>query len=269
MKTSKTSSGSALLELLVVLSLFGLFGLGVFLKQIQSRQLIEEIAVAENIKTIQIAMNRYVRNNWSILINGGFINGVDVQEIPNEGDVLPLPITDPGLADYLPVGFTAESHFNQAYQILIKRRPPGTSKPPVQVVVVSDNKNRRGAPFDDVAGARIAAMVGAGGGFLRSDETGGKVRGGMGAWEFDLNDYFTAASLSLPEGVHILSTQDFFSTEEESPLWGKVLFRESLADFPEGNMMLTDIDMTGNGLIDLQALRYTWIPGMYDEGIES
>jgi hypothetical protein len=98
-------------------------------------------------------------------------------------------------------------------------------------------------------------MVGIDGGFIRSHEADkGKVQGTLGFWGLDMADYFTNAQDFEP--VRVVSMADYALEETESPLWRSMLFREKMDRFPHGNEMLTDIDMTGNGLIDLRALQY-------------
>jgi hypothetical protein len=59
--------------------------------------------------------------------------------------------------------------------------------------------------------------------------------------------------------------------EVDDPKWNDVLFRKERGDFPDGNMMLTDIDMTGDGtyapgIINLNALRYYDASGNTQDG---
>jgi uncharacterized protein YcnI len=257
-------TGRLLLEAIVTLCLFGLFSVFIFNKQFQQQRQLEDINTAESIKVIQKAMKRYVETNWEALLKGGAINGETVPAIPEAGDVHTVDISDTELANYLPQGFAADNAFNAGFKIAIRRKPHANGKQPVQVVVVSPNASKQGGKFDNMAGARIAAMVGSGGGYIRSDAADGTATGTMGLWSLDVRDYFADAAVQEP--VRVVSTTDFALDEVENPLWKSVLFRDKVDGFPNGNAMLTDIDMSGNGLINLSALKYRDEDGTAKDG---
>jgi hypothetical protein len=252
-----------LLEAIVTLCLFGLFSLFIFQKQIQQRKELEEISIAEGIKAVQEATGKYVNDHWMALTKGGTINGVGIPAIPPGGDVIPIAIDDAELANFLPADFDQANTFNGAFRIAIKRKPD--AKKPIQAVVVSGNATKNGSRLDDMSGVRIAAMVGSGGGVIRSD--GMEAKGTMGLWKLD--GPTLAAMFANPEDlepVRVVATSDFALDELENPLWKSVLFRENRSDFPDGNTMLTDIDMAGekdpatgkwknNNIVNLNALR--------------
>ena len=176
------------------------------------------------------------------MTKGGTINGVDIPAIPPGGDVITIAIDDAELANYLPTDFDQANPFNSAFRIAIKRKPDGGK--PIRAVVISGNATRNGSRLDDMSGVRIAAMVGSGGGVIRSDGT--EAKGTMGLWKLD--GPTLAAMFTNPddlEPVRVVVTSDFTLDETENPLWKSVLFRESRNDFPDGNTMLTDIDMGG------------------------
>jgi hypothetical protein len=267
---AERETGRLLLEAIITLCLFGLFSVFIFNKQFQQQRQLEEINTAEGIKTIQKAMKRYVEVNWEALLKGGMINGETIPAVPASGDVRTVDISDPELANYLPQGFAADNAFNAGFKIAIKRKPHASGKQPVQVVVVSPNASKGGGKFNNLAGARIAAMVGSGSGYLRSGADG-KATGTLGLWSLDVRDYFTDAAVQEP--VRVVSTTDFNLDEVENPLWKSALFREKVDGFPSGNAMLTDIDMTGDGtpgskpgIINLNALRYKDADGTVKDG---
>jgi hypothetical protein len=230
---------------------------------LQQRKELEEINIADGIKTVQEAAGKYVNDHWRALTKGGAINGVDIPAIPPGGDVIPIAIDDAELANYLPADFDRGNPFNGAFRIAVKRRPD--AKKPIQAVVISGNATRSGAKLDDMSGVRIAAMVGSGGGVIRSDTN--EASGTMGLWKLD--GPALAAMFANPDDlqpVRVVATSDFALDETENPLWKSVLFRENRSEFPYGNAMLTDIDMAGekdpatgkwknNNIVNLNALR--------------
>jgi hypothetical protein len=277
--------GRLLLEAICTLCLLALFSVFIFQKQLQQQRQLEEVNTADAIRAIQKGMKRYVENHWQALVKGGLIDGTSVEAPPENDDpaspwvrTWTVAIDDAELARYLPQGFTSTGEFNQAFRVAIRRRHYKTSRQPVQVVVVSGDQNQRGTRFDDLAGNRIAAMVGSGGGYIPKDEfaasrglSAGSAQGSLGLWSLDLNKNYGLNAEDLTP-VRIVSTADFALEEVESPLWQGALFRELNDRFPNGNTMLTDIDMSGDadsrlaqglaagrpgfGLVNLGSLKY-------------
>jgi hypothetical protein len=235
-----------------------MFTLFIFNKQRQQQEQVEEVNTADAIRAVETAMRGYIVSNWEALIKGGPINGVDVDPIPAEGDILSVDIADAELAGYLPQGFLIDNNFNQAFHIAIQRRDPTTTRMPIQTVIMSGRENKRGIPFDSLSGVRIAAMVGSGGGVIRRPfnpgEQSGMAYGTLGTWQLDMKQYFDP-DLTTP--VRLVSTVDFTLEDVEHPLRNSVLYREEMDRFPHGNeMVLTDIDMNGNAMVDLRKLKY-------------
>jgi hypothetical protein len=89
-------SGRLLLECLVALCVCALFSVFIFQKQVQQQRQLEEVGMAEAIRTVQRAMKRYVENNWQVLAKtGGSIGGVSVSAPP----AVPAKESAPGYAE--------------------------------------------------------------------------------------------------------------------------------------------------------------------------
>lgn len=114
-------------------------------------------------------------------------------------------------------------------------------------VVVSDNSEE----LHDRRASRIATMIGADGGYMRSSKMinamGGedaedeakKILGAQGIWEIDSTDNYFGAD-QVATGGRIAAT-----TVYSSGFSGDYLYRKKVDGLPDANSMFTDLDMGG------------------------
>lgn len=109
--------------------------------------------------------------------------------------------------------------------------------------------------LDDRRAARIASMIGADGGYMRTanmvnaiatndtaESEMKKILGSQGIWEGDVTNYFDAAAsgIDLTKGGRIAAT-----TIYSSGFSGDYLYRKKVDGLPGANSMFTDLDMGG------------------------
>lgn len=116
------------------------------------------------------------------------------------------------------------------------------------------SKTDSGEEIDDRRAARIASMLGADGGFMRTSNmvnaiaTEGqdvatemqKILGAQGIWEGDVTKYISG--ISTNKGGKIAAT-----TIYSSGFSGDYLYRRKVDGLPTANSMFTDLDMGGHG----------------------
>jgi hypothetical protein len=139
----------------------------------------------------------------------------------------------------------------------------------LSAIIVSPTKLGR-HELDNLSAARISSMLGASGGFVPfiKGEPSSLASGTLGLWSLDVKDFFGA---SFADPVRIVIHLEF--SEEESTaslsetLQENLLFRTAVEGYPDGNKMLTDIDMNNHGLVDVSSLQYRDAEGNVRDGI--
>ena len=113
-------------------------------------------------------------------------------------------------------------------------------------VVLSDSGTQE---LDDRRAVRIASMIGADGGYMRSSKViaalgagadGKKLLGTQGIWEGSVDDYFSGSSVNTAVGGRVAAT-----TVYAAGFAGDYLYRHHQEGIPDANSMFTDLDMGG------------------------
>ena len=225
--------GGLLLEAVVTLALLAIFLGFIFQKQNQQRKQLDEVNTAEAIKVVSNSLKQYLAENQALY--------------PDDG-TYELAAGDAEFSKFLPTNFSFGN-----FKAIIKRDNDKFSG-----LVLTDQTDAKGRPYTNVSAARIAAMLGSSGGFIKANET--LATGTMGLWKLDMAGYFADPEKEAP--VRIVAAvdmeQDRVADLENSldDLKGKALFRVKVDGMPDANKMETDIDMSGNSLVDLAFLKY-------------
>lgn len=110
--------------------------------------------------------------------------------------------------------------------------------------------SRSDSEIDDRRASRIASMIGADGGYMRTStlvnamsagtaaEEMTKIMGAQGIWEGNVGDFFTG--MSTARGGRVAAT-----TTYSSGFSGDYLYRKKVDGLPGANSMFTDLDMGG------------------------
>jgi type II secretory pathway pseudopilin PulG len=222
-----------LIEAVVTLALLAVFLGFIFQKQNQQQKQLDEVNTAEAIKVVSNSLKQYLAENQALY--------------PDDG-TYELAADDAEFSKFLPTNFSFGN-----FKAIIKRDNDKFSG-----LVLTDQTDAKGRPYTNVSAARIAAMLGSSGGFIKANET--LATGTMGLWELDMAGYFADPEKEAP--VRIVAAvdmeQDHIVDLESSldDLKSKALFRVKVDGMPDANKMETDIDMSGNSLVDLAFLKY-------------
>lgn len=245
--------GALMLEAIALLGLMTMMSPMVVRQTADRTAEMEEVAVAGQMKTLRDALSSYIEANYAGIAD----------EAANRRDV-----SMEQLRPYLPPSFfqggNVTSKLINDYKVGIRKErpcadatnPDCTNRWKITGMVVSGNANTDGDSLGGVAGelddrraARIATMVGADGGYIRSSKTLSalglgdndaekkKVLGAQGIWEGNVGDFVNDAGQG-----RIVAT-----TTYASGVGGDFLYRHAVSGLPEANSMFTDIDMSGRG----------------------
>lgn len=245
--------GALMLEAIALLGLMTMMSPMVVRQTADRTAEMEEVAVAGQMKTLRDALSSYIEANYAGIAD----------EAANRRDV-----SMEQLRPYLPPSFfqggNVTSKLINDYKVGIRKErpcadaanPDCTNRWKITGMVVSGNANTDGDSLGGVAGelddrraARIATMVGADGGYIRSTKTLSalglgdndaekkKVLGAQGIWEGNVGDFVNDAGQG-----RIVAT-----TTYASGVGGDFLYRHAVSGLPEANSMFTDIDMSGRG----------------------
>jgi type II secretory pathway pseudopilin PulG len=253
-KPENRERGRLLIEMIIGISIIAVFSAFIVNKQLERQAEIEEMNVADGMRTLNLAVKRYMEVHRRKFETGGHVVGnihipVIDEFFPDEGDILPLAITDPELRRFLPEGFDPNDTVFSAYRISIKRSRPEPAidpevynPPPIRVVIISDNRLSKGKLLDNLRAARIASLLGSAGGYIGTDMNNGvstfDANGNLSLWQLDMRDYFVNEAEIQP--VRVVSALGF-NTDRDDDIRDRVMFRDHWEDYPEGNTMFTNI----------------------------
>lgn len=242
---SSDERGALMLEAIALLGLMTMMSPMVVRQTADRTSEMEEVAVAGQMKTLRDAVSSYIDANYANI--AAWASGTDAQT---------LPLND--LRPYLPPAFfqddgTLGNKLIDNYQVGIRRERPcaDLTKDECNRWKITGLISSMGEELDDRRAARIATMVGADGGYIRSTQAlnalfpgneaeAKKAIGAQGIWEIDdVTQFFPGGNVGKGRVVA--------TTTYTSGLGGDFLYRHAVNSLPEANSMFTDIDMSGMG----------------------
>lgn len=283
LRTQETNErGALMIEAIALLGLMTMMSPMVVKQTADRTSEMEEVTIAGQIKELKDALNNWISANYNQKAN-------EIKDGENEFDDK-FTLTANDLAPYLPASSLEYNDGNfsfrgnkliENFQIGVRAQctelrrtnglpcEPGTcfvmnqgtatrgpdganakcSRYKMTGMILSDNSTS-GEEIDERRAARIASMIGADGGHMRSsrmmdameaDDTEKKrILGSQGVWEGSLDDFF-----DVPEG-NIQGGRVAATTVYSSGFSGDYLYRKRVDGLPDANSMFTDLDMGGN-----------------------
>lgn len=256
-KKAAEEKGALMLEAIALLGLMTMMSPMVVRQTADRSAEMEEVAVAGQMKTLRDAVSSYIDANYATIA-------------AQAGDTRVL--TTDELRPYLPPAFiqadgSIGNKLVDNYKVGIRRECTennggACARYKVTGLIASGLNTPTGGnladksdELDDRRAARIATMIGADGGYIRSSRSveslysGGevetqakKVIGAQGVWEIqDINDFFPASGWTPGRG-RVVAT-----TTYASGISGDFLYRHQVNGLPDANTMFTNIDMGGGG----------------------
>lgn len=248
--------GALMLEAIALLGLMTMMSPMVVRQTADRTAEMEEVAIAGQMKTLRDAVSSYIDSNYA-----------NIAAWANDTQVLTLN----DLRPYLPASFiqpdgTLGNKLVDDYRVGIRRERPCNDVNPDGSLTDACNRWKItglissgtqaggvGNELDDRRAARIATMIGADGGYIRSTQAlnalfpgnaaeANRAIGAQGIWQIDdVTQFFPAGGWQPGQG-RVVAT-----TTYTSGIGGDFLYRHAVNSLPEANSMFTDIDMSGMG----------------------
>lgn len=248
--------GALMLEAIALLGLMTMMSPMVVRQTADRTAEMEEVAIAGQMKTLRDAVSSYIDSNYANI--AAWANDVQVLTLDDLRPYLP--------ASFIQADGTLGNKLVDDYRVGIRReRPCNDTNPDGSLTdacnrwkitgLISSGTQAGGAgnELDDRRAARIATMIGADGGYIRSTQAlnalfpgnaaeANKAIGAQGIWEIDdVTQFFPAGGWQPGQG-RVVAT-----TTYTSGIGGDFLYRHAVNGLPEANSMFTDIDMSGMG----------------------
>lgn len=194
-----------------------------------------DVTAANQMRELTDAAGAYVKANYAAIIDADAATGdAFCNSSPCTFDVDDLIRTG-----YLRNTFANVNPFGQEYRIVVNRDTftggGGDYLEAIVATVPAASGNSRAV--DEVRAARVASLIGAGGGYVSNrDGNTGRVFGSGGTWSMDLSDLDITGS-GTPTSGHFVSTAAF----QENAVVAPYLYREEVPGFPEANEMFADL----------------------------
>ena len=286
-RTNETNErGALMLEAIALLGLMTMMSPMVVRQTADRTAELEEVAIAGQMKELRDALNNYIETNynkWFDELHTGQLNhtysinaeqlslylpssAIDIEQV-NGADTVKFRKNK--LADSFDISVRADciemrntngtdcvpgTCYTITNGVVTSPVLPATgkycSRYKMSGIILSKTDDEH-IEIDDRRAARIASMIGADGGYTRTNQVveafGGnaadeKVRilGSQGIWEGNASTYF--GNLDNPTGRIAVTTS------YSSGISGDYLYRKHVDGLPEANSMFTNLDMGGNGL---------------------
>lgn len=261
---SSDQRGALMVEAIALLGLMTMISPMIVRQTAERTTEMEDVAVAGQMKTIKDSLENYIRSDYTNLIpnppqQAEFQKNIEASKL---APFLPASYIDGGairgnkLAEGFDVGvrgFCTEKQNKSTGKI--EDCTLGASCECTRYKIVGMIVSKSDTEIPDKRAARVASMLGADGGYMRTKEvvdaisatpegaTGAmkKVLGAQGMWEVsNIDDYVTGTEAT--KGGRIV-----MSTVFSSGLSADYLYRKHVNGIPDANSMFTDLDMGGNG----------------------
>ena len=261
---SSDQRGALMVEAIALLGLMTMISPMIVRQTSERTTEMEDVAVAGQMKTIKDALGNYIQANYTNLIpnppqQAEFQKNIAASDLKS---FLPASYMDNGeirgnkLAEGFDVGvrgFCTEKQNTGTGKV--EDCTLGGSCKCTRYKIIGMVVSKGDTEIPDKRAARVASMLGADGGYMRtkavvdavSATTDGaaaamkKVLGAQGMWEVDNIDNYVTGTDATKGGRIVMST--VFS----SGLAADYLYRKHVNGIPDANSMFTDLDMGGNG----------------------
>ncbi len=261
---SSDQRGALMVEAIALLGLMTMISPMIVRQTAERTTEMEDVAVAGQMKTIKDSLENYIRSDYTNLIpnppqQAEFQKNIEASKL---APFLPASYIDSGairgnkLAEGFDVGvrgFCTEKQNKSTGKI--EDCTLGASCECTRYKIVGMIVSKSDTEIPDKRAARVASMLGADGGYMRTKEVVDaisatpegaagamkKVLGAQGMWEVsNIDDYVTGTEAT--KGGRIV-----MSTVFSSGLSADYLYRKHVNGIPDANSMFTDLDMGGNG----------------------
>lgn len=264
---SSSQRGALMVEAIALLGLMTMVSPMIVRQTAERTTEMEDVAVAGQMKTIKDALENYIQADYANLVPN-----------PPTSEEFQHNITAAKLAPYLPAsyidsgeirgnklatgfdigvrGFCTEKQDSRGATCAALSASCKCTRYKIVGMIVSKSDTE----IPDKRAARVASMLGADGGYMRTSDvvtavagSGGatdamkKVLGAQGMWEVDDVTKYVSGISTTSGGRVALST--VFS----SGLSADYLYRKKVNGLPDANSMFTDLDMGGNGACESES----------------
>ena len=268
---SSDQRGALMVEAIALLGLMTMISPMIVRQTAERTTEMEDVAVAGQMKTIKDALENYIQTNYSSLVhdNSGDNQQETFKKSISVGDLKPfLPasyidesnnIRGNKLMDEFKMGVYAKCSAKQVKDDGTQCSTLGPSCKCTNYRIVGlALGGQKDGEIPDKRAARVASMLGADGGYMRTKEVaeavGGaaasmkKVLGSQGMWEInDIGDFGISYSSDGSDAGPANGGRIAVSTVVSSGLSADYLYRKKVNGIPDANSMFTDLDMGGNG----------------------
>lgn len=237
------SRGLTLIETALTLAIMALVVASLATMMAENADQVRARAAADKITEVYEAAQGYIKANYGALLSQTASGPVVIPAgRPSAADAVPNPSLQ--RAGFLSPGFVDSNGYGQHHSLVVRRVDGSTTA--LEAIVTTHG----GRPIPDRQLGRIATMIGAMGGYVPEvpvDPTdANRVIGAYGGWRTDRTGW---GSVSPTPGT-VQATLAF----EDGQLLTDYLYRNDIG-IPEANRMNTDIDMNGNEIDNLAAIR--------------
>ena len=261
---SSDQRGALMVEAIALLGLMTMISPMIVRQTAERTTEMEDVAVAGQMKTIKDSLENYIRSDYTNLIpnppqQAEFQKNIEASKL---APFLPASYIDSGairgnkLAEGFDVGvrgFCTEKQNKSTGKI--EDCTLGASCECTRYKIVGMIVSKSDTEIPDKRAARVASMLGADGGYMRTKEVVDaisttpegaagamkKVLGAQGMWEVDDIDKYVTGTDATKGGRIAMST--VFSSGSSADY----LYRKHVNGIPDANSMFTDLDMGGNG----------------------
>ena len=243
--------GSLMVEALALLGIITMVTPVMYKKAAERTTELQDINTATQIRTINEALDNYVRNNYSELktgISAGNKKVISMADATKEDATAENKKFIQDVSAFLPSGFdlTKSKFLNtNGIQFAIEHKQDAAGKSiftsAVMVPTLGDVSQSRAS--------KIASMIGVNGDAY--NQASGKFEGTQGAWSAETN-WFDIAEGGVPKGT-LMSISSEAISEAAQMDNSKVLYREDVGD-PSKNTMRTNLIMDGHNIDDISTL---------------
>ena len=270
---SSDQRGALMIEVIALLGLMTMMSPMIVRQTAERTTEMEDVTIAGQVKTIRDALQNYIEANYAPI--------VQEKSGSNQQETFKKNISVADLMPFLPASFI-DSATNKFYgNKLMDDFHMGAYAQCSEKELKSDGTQcstlgpsckctryrivgivlagQESGEIPDKRAARIASMLGADGGYMRTaavvnaiagddgvDAGMKKVLGSQGMWEVaDVNQFFEGEGIATSTGGRVAMTTVF-----STGLSSDYLYRHKVNGMPDANSMFTDLDMGGNGQCD-------------------
>ena len=264
---SSDQRGALMVEAIALLGLMTMISPMIVRQTSERTTEMEDVAVAGQMKTIKDALGNYIQADYTQIVKD---NSNDNQLAEFQQNIPASKLASFLPASYMESGAIRGNKLAEGFDVGVRgfcteKQNTGTGKVEdctlggackcTRYKIVGMIVSKSDTEIPDKRAARVASMLGADGGYMRTKavvdavsatEEGAagamkKVLGAQGMWEVDNIDNYVTGTDATKGGRIVMST--VFS----SGLAADYLYRKHVNGIPDANSMFTDLDMGGNG----------------------